>query len=114
MEGYLLDSAGFAALDFVAGRFKVIAEEIAAARGAGVGPALSPGTLEGWSASDQFALCSLVDLDAIGVQLQPPGRLVPRNSMSLLIGLGEGYGDHQVGPSCVHCSLKETCPQRER
>ena len=114
LDGYLLNCAAFTALDAVALRLKTCIEEIAAQRNWGVGPALSPGTLPGWPTSDQRRLCALVDLSQIEVKINEFALLVPRYSLSFLIGMGSGYDSPKVGSTCHYCSLKRSCQYRHR
>lgn len=114
LEGYLLNCAAFMALDAVALNLKTRIENFAKQRNWGVGPALSPGTLPGWPTSDQNVLCSLVEIDKIGVTIKETALLVPRYSLSLLVGMGPGYDSHKVEATCGYCSLKNTCQHRNR
>lgn len=109
LEGYLLNSAAFIALDEAALLLKRRIENMAHQRNCGVGPALSPGSLPGWPTSDQFNLCTLLDLKQISVTITASGLLVPKYSLSLLIGLGPGYNSPKVEASCGYCSLMKNC-----
>lgn len=114
LEGYLLNCAAFMALDAVALNLKTRIENTAEQRNWGVGPALSPGALPGWPTSDQNNLCALVDLNQIGVTIKESALLVPRYSLSLLVGMGPGYDSRKVEATCGYCSLKNTCQYRNR
>jgi hypothetical protein len=112
LKSYLLDSAAFVVLDQATRALRSVAESEASRRGWGVGAALSPGALAGWDLSDQATLCSLVDLAAIGIELSPSQLLKPSYSLSVLIGLGKGYGTHKVSDTCAYCSLGKSCQYR--
>lgn len=114
LDGYLLNCAAFAALDAAALSLKTCIENHAMKQSWGVGPALSPGALPGWPASDQRNLCALVDLDRIGVMINEFALLVPKYSLSVLIGMGPGYDSPKVETTCGYCSLKKTCQYRHR
>jgi hypothetical protein len=109
---YMLDCAGVMALGMIGERLRRLAEEQAAERGWGVGPALSPGGLVGWPVQGQRELCALLPLADIGVQLNRYCVLEPHKSVSLVIGLGPGYDSHEVGSICHHCALRNTCWRR--
>jgi hypothetical protein len=109
---YMLDCAGVMALGLVGERLRRLAEEQAAGRGWGVGPALSPGGLVGWPVQGQRELCALLPLADIGVQLNRYCVLEPHKSVSLVIGLGPGYESHEVGSVCRYCALRDTCWRR--
>jgi hypothetical protein len=112
LEGYMLGLAASAALESAALELKILTENLAKKRGWGVSPALSPGALTGWPASDQTQLCTLLSLKDIGVEISSSGLLDPKYSMSLMIGLGPGYTSKKVADTCGYCSLKKTCPYR--
>ena len=112
LESYLLDSAGVVALGAVGEAVRSLAEEVATARGWGVSPALSPGSLVGWPLRGQRELCSLLPLEEIGVRLNEYYVLEPHKSFSSLIGLGPGYESGQVGSICKYCALQATCWRR--
>ena len=106
---YMLDCAGVMALGLVGERLRRLAEEQAAGRNWGVGPALSPGGLVGWPVQGQRELCALLPLADIGVRLNKYCVLEPYKSVSLVIGLGPGYESHEVGSVCRYCALRDTC-----
>ncbi len=112
LEGFMLDSAGVLALAAVGDSLNRLAEDLAAQREWGVSLALAPGSLVGWPVHDQKALCSLLDLSAIGVTLNPSQVLVPHKSTSRLVGLGPGYTARQVESACRFCPQRETCWRR--
>ncbi len=109
---YMLDCAGVMALGLVGERLRRLAEEQAAGRGWGVGPALSPGGLVGWPVQGQRELCALLLLADIGVRLNKYCVLEPHKSVSLVIGLGPGYESHEVGSVCRYCALRNSCWRR--
>jgi hypothetical protein len=112
LEGFMLDSAGVLALAAVGDGLRRLAEALAAQRAWGVSLALAPGSLVGWPVHDQKALCSLLDLAAIGVTLNSSHVLVPHKSASSLVGLGPGYTATQVESACRFCPRRETCWRR--
>jgi len=112
LESHLLDTAGIIALGTVGEPIRRIVEEEAARRGWGVSCAMGPGSLAGWTISDQKALCSLVDLTAIGVAITVSGILKPQMSGSGLIGIGPDYKAHCVSSTCQFCRFQNTCQFR--
>jgi hypothetical protein len=112
LESFMLDSAGVLALGAVGDSLSRLAEALAVQREWGVSLALAPGSLVGWPVHGQKALCSLLDLAAIGVTLNPSQVLVPHKSTSRLVGLGPGYTARQVGSACRFCPQRETCWRR--
>ena len=112
LESYLLDTAGVIVLGATGEPIRRIVEEEAARRGWGVSRAMGPGSLAGWTISDQKALCALVDLTAIGVAVTAAGILVPHKSGSGLIGIGPNYEANCVSSTCQFCRFRHTCQFR--
>lgn len=109
--GFLLDSAGVIILGNVGEAIRAIAEQRARETGWQVGPALSPGSLVGWSVEGQRELCDLLPLERIGIRLNPHYALEPQKSATMVIGWGPDYGD-PVGSICRFCSLAARCWRR--
>lgn len=109
---YLLDSAGVLALGAAGEALRCLAEEAAATAGWGVGAALAPGSLVGWSLEGQHEVCGLLPLGEIGVRLNDYAVLEPHKSFSVVIGMGPGYDARHVGSVCKFCALQDTCWRR--
>ena len=109
---YMLDAVGVLALGVVGESLRCMAEERAAELGWGVSPALSPGSLVGWSLSGQRELVALLPIQKIGVQLSDYCVLMPHKSASVLVGLGPGYESNHVGSVCRYCALAGSCWRR--
>ena len=114
LQSYLLDCVGVMALGAIGERVRGLAGDVATARAWGVSPALSPGSLVGWSLQGQRELCSLLPIADIGVRLNDYCVLEPHKSVSLVIGVGPGYESHEVGSVCLYCALKDSCWRRHR
>jgi hypothetical protein len=114
LDAYMLDCVGVVALGAVGEALRKSAEQRAAELGWGVGAALSPGSLVGWSTRGQRDLCALLPLEAIRVHLNDQCVLRPLKSGSMLIGLGPDYKSSRVGSICRYCSAAETCWRRRR
>jgi hypothetical protein len=106
---YLLDSAGVVALGHAGESLRCLVEETASESGWGVSPALSPGSLVGWSLRGQRELCALLPLQEIGLRLTEHCVLEPHKSATGLVGLGPGYDSPRVGSVCKYCALQNTC-----
>jgi uncharacterized membrane protein YgdD (TMEM256/DUF423 family) len=114
LEAYMLDAVGVVALGAVGEALRRIAEQRAAELKWGVGAALAPGSLLGWAMNGQRELCSLLPLDAIGVQLNPSCVLEPHKSASFLVGIGPTYRSSRVGSVCRFCALAGSCWRRRK
>ena len=111
-EGYLLDTAGVIALGVSGEPLRCVVEEEAVRRGWGVSPALSPGSLPGWTINEQRTLCELLDLSAIGVAITDAGILSPQKSGAGLVGIGPDYAAKRIGSTCHLCRIRNTCQFR--
>lgn len=105
--GLALDGVGSAAVEALANqacrRFELEAE----AQGYQTSIPLSPGMM-GWSVADgQPQIFSLIDAGAIGVTLTGSSIMVPRKSLSMVIGIGENIGIARR--TCDFCAMKDTC-----
>jgi hypothetical protein len=118
-----LDAAGILILEKFSGRIRRIAAEEARALGIGCSSPLYPGSAPGWDLSGQDDLVRLTGADAADPAAEgktpPRGRLVrvsdrhlliPRLSVSFLIGLGD-YPHAEPPSSCSACG-RENCPYR--
>ncbi len=109
---FALDSVGVVALGIVEEVLHCMVEEQAAGLKWGVGPALGPGSLDGWPLQGQRELCALLPLKEIGMHLTDQCVLEPYKSASMIIGLGPGYESSRVGSICRYCALAESCWRR--
>jgi hypothetical protein len=68
---------------------------------------LSPGMI-GWSVEEgQPIIFDLMDPSQIGIELTPYYLMIPRKSLSMIIGLGPGI--HSGQRICDFCVMRETC-----
>jgi hypothetical protein len=107
-----LDGLGTAAVDSLTRAVCGQVAATAAARRYRATPPLSPGMM-GWPlAEGQDQLFSLVDARAIGVVLTASRLMIPRKSVSMIIGIGPRVA--AGGEPCAWCDMKETCRYRTR
>lgn len=108
-DAYLYDIVGLGVLDALGTAVGHVAEDYAAGRGWGVGPLLSPGSIQGWDMADQAILCSMLPLQMIDAKVQDNGVLAPFKSISFLIGTGPDYRASRVANTCEVCSKRDDC-----
>ncbi len=107
VRGLALDGLGSAAVEALAALASNHFESEAAARGWRASLPISPGMV-GWPVEQgQPQVFALVDAASIGVRLTSGGMMVPRKSISLVLGLGRNV--EMQGRTCDYCSLRETC-----
>ena len=73
---------------------------------------LSPGMI-GWGVEDgQPLIFDLLDPDEIGVKLTPSCLMVPRKSLSMIMGIGPGINSGER--ICDYCAMRETCRYQDQ
>jgi hypothetical protein len=108
--GLALDGVGSAAAEALAHAACHHFAGLVALEGLQTTVSLSPGML-GWSVEKgQQQLFSLLDASQIGVVLTPSYLMIPRKSLSLVIGVGAHVGVQ--GKPCDFCSMYDTCRYR--
>jgi hypothetical protein len=101
-----LDGAGTAAVGEVS---RLVGErvcDLAISQGARIGMWANPGQ-EGWSIYQQRVVFGLLEADAIGVRLTANCLMVPRKSVSFVVGIGPEMRADAV--ACDFCSKRERC-----
>jgi hypothetical protein len=112
LRGLLLDGIGSAAVDSLAQEAcKLVAGE-ALSRGYEVSRPFSPGMPCGLPITEQRQLLEMVPSREIGVSLTAAGVMVPRKSVSMVIGIGPQMNTRMRAEVCARCNLRETCPYR--
>jgi hypothetical protein len=111
LRGMLLDGIGSAAVDSLTEEVcKRIASE-ASSRGYETSSPINPG-MPGLPIAAQWQLLKLVPAGEIGLSLTSAGVMVPRKSVSMVIGIGPQMARWTRAEVCARCHLRETCPYR--
>jgi hypothetical protein len=105
--GLALDGLGNASAEALAtaasNRFEVEAED----HGLHASLPLSPG-MAGWPVEEgQVQVFRIVSGEPLGIVLTSAGMMVPRKSISIVLGLGANVS--RAGRACDYCNLRETC-----
>jgi hypothetical protein len=111
LQALALEGAGIAAIKQVAMMLGVQICDSATARGLSVGMRASPGQ-EGWPIQQQRVLFDLIPAEKIGVRLTSSCLMLPRKSVSFVIGLGPEMRADAV--PCDFCSKRERCQWRRQ
>ena len=107
MLGWAMDGLGSTAVEALALEVCNYFEDQASKDGMQTSLPLSPGMI-GWSVDDgQPQIFSLLESREIGVSMTSSSQMVPRKTLSMVIGLGRSMG--KAGRTCDYCSLSETC-----
>jgi len=111
LRGMILDGIGSAAVDkLVPEVIKLIAAGVAPL-GYEVSSPVNPG-MPGFAMTEQRNIMELAGGDEIGVSLTQSGILVPRKSVSMVIGIGPRMTRWTQAEVCARCSLSESCPYK--
>jgi hypothetical protein len=111
LRGMLLDGIGSVAVDSLAEEFcKFVANE-ASSRDYEAGSPINPG-MPGLPITTQWALLELVPAQQIGVSLTSSGMMIPRKSVSMIIGIGPQMATWTRAEVCARCHLSKDCPYR--
>jgi len=113
LRGLLLDGLGSAAVDALVQEGCEHITHETTNRGYQVSSPLSPGG-PGFPLSEQWPLFQLVPAEKIGVSLTSAGLMIPRKSVSMVIGIGPQMITWTRTEACARCNLGETCHYRIR
>jgi hypothetical protein len=109
--GLALDGVGSAGVEALANAVCARFEEEATEKNHQITIPLSPGMV-GWPVEQgQPQIFDLLNAGEIGVQLTESMMMIPRKSLSLVLGVGREL--IAGGRICDYCSMKETCRYRE-
>jgi hypothetical protein len=108
LQAVLLDGIGSAAID------KTVTEALgrlageASSRNYEISSPVNPG-MPGFPLTEQWNLMELVNTDEIGVRLSSSGMMIPRKSVSMVIGIGPKMTRWTQTEVCARCKLSNTC-----
>jgi hypothetical protein len=103
------DGLGSAAVGRLAAQACAAAAKEVAGRGLAATPPISPG-LAGWPLDlGQRFIFSRLDPARIGITLTSAAQMVPRKSLSFVLGIGEGVA---AGTACELCGMTGRCRYR--
>jgi len=111
LRAVILDEIGTLALFRLSEKLEEMIREEAGHRGLEASGVLSPGE-DGLEISLQEAICDLASSSKIGVFHTSSGMLVPRKSISMVVGLGTRMPKWSRGDRCARCGARERCPHR--
>ena len=102
-----LDGVGSAAVELLANNACRYFEEQALESGMQTSIPLSPGMM-GWSVEvGQPEVFKILQPSQVGVRLSEFGLMIPRKSLTMVLGLGETM--KTGGRTCDYCAMRETC-----
>jgi hypothetical protein len=112
-RGYLLDCLGTATMDSLVKQVCAHFENAAAPSGYPLGFPISPGD-SGWPIAEQRVLFRMLPTDLIGVSLTDTCVMLPKKSLSFVVGVGPGIQTAAEASQCDYCSVQDRCRHRQR
>ena len=111
LEGYLLDRIGSFAVESLAENFENKLRKYYGAKDLSVSMRFSPGYCD-WRIEEQFKLAKILDFSKAGVRLTGGCMMVPKKSVSAVVGIGpKGLFSKRVS-QCSICDKKGDCDYR--
>jgi hypothetical protein len=106
-----LDGLGSAAVEALAAAAACRhLEQMAGREGMRTTAPIGPG-MTGWPlGAGQTELFGLLGSDSAGVRLMASGAMLPRKTLSMLVGIGPGL--ERTGRTCDHCGSRDICRDR--
>jgi hypothetical protein len=111
LRAVMLDEIGTLVLFRLADQLEESMRAEAAQFGLEAGGVLNPGE-DGFEISQQAAIVELAGGVNIGVSQTTTGMLIPRKSLSMVVGFGERMPKWSRGERCARCGARERCPHR--
>ncbi len=110
IEGYILDAIGSCAAESAADSLQAELANVARGRNQAITLRYSPGYC-GWDIVEQKKLFQAIDASRIGVSLTESCLMLPRKSVSAIIGMGEPGVVAETPSPCEQCD-DDNCRER--
>ena len=111
VQSYVLDAIGSEAVEGVATFVEEMTRKMALEDGLVISNRFSPGYCD-WDISQQKVIFEAVNGDSIGVHLTEQCLMMPRKSISGLIGIGPAEGDVESYNPCRTCNQRNCLGRR--
>jgi len=111
LNGYLLDRIGSMAVESLAEKFESKTRQKYARENKSVSMRFSPGYCD-WKIEDQFILDKILDFSRAGVSLNQSCMMVPKKSISGIIGIGNESAYREIKTPCSVCELSDCSYRR--
>ena len=105
LYGYLTDRIGSLAVEFAAELFEEKIRKTYESKGMSVSMRFSPGYCD-WPIEDQRKLAGLLDFSKAGVRITDACVLVPKKSISAIVGIAPRSVFTKTGSQCEVCNIK--------
>jgi hypothetical protein len=109
LKGFLLDSIGSAEIDLLSQKACSIIEAEALSQNISTSSPVGPGMFN-IPITEQPKLVELAGADRIGVSILSTCEMIPKKTVSMIIGMGSAMPSWSKEHVCRTCSLSQTCP----
>jgi hypothetical protein len=79
-----------------------------------VGVPMSPGETVGWDTRDQCSIFSILEEQLTDVSITESCLLIPRNSVSFIVGIYDHPVKKEGDSHCNYCSMRDSCLYRRQ
>jgi cobalamin-dependent methionine synthase I len=110
LQATVLDAIGSGAAEQMAGLIEDRIRNVAVMHDQRISRRFSPGYCD-WNVNQQEMIFKILNDDTAGVSLTDECLMIPRKSVSGIIGIGDTDSDVESYNPCVTC-VKDTCPGR--
>lgn len=111
MYALALDGFGNAAIETLAVAVCRHFSEAATAEGMSASTPVSPGQMDWTAEVGQKEIFAVLDTDKFGLKLSSYGVMIPRKSLSMVVGVGHEMTEDVS--ACDYCSMKDTCRYKD-
>ena len=112
LQSFALEALGAIALDAAIEEYFLFMDGLCAESGEFVGIPLSPGETVGWPIDDQHSIFDLLSEDLREVTITDSCLLIPKNSVSFLVGIYDHVVKEEGDSHCNYCSMRDRCLYR--
>ncbi|HXQ25068.1 MAG TPA: hypothetical protein VN822_01550 [Candidatus Acidoferrales bacterium] len=113
LRAVVLDDIGSLALYRLSDQIEALLQKEAEARGLEASGVLSPGE-DGFELTEQAKVAELAGGKSIGISITSTGMMIPRKSLSMVMGFGAQMPKWGRGERCARCGARERCPHRQQ
>jgi len=113
LRAVVLDDIGTLALYQLSDQLERLLQKEAETLGLEASGVLSPGE-DGFDLSEQTKVAELAGGESIGVSITSTGMLIPRKSLTVVMGFGVRMQKWGRGERCARCGARARCPHRQK
>lgn len=113
LRAVVLDDIGSLALYGLSDQLEALLQKEAETLGLEASGVLSPGE-DGFDLSEQAKVAELAGGGSIGISITSTAMLIPRKSLSMVMGFGARMQKWGRAERCARCGARERCPHRQQ